>query len=135
MRKPAPKVLRDLGVDDHWRGADDKWGPCCAVVIKDETKDATLVSGAFLKDKGVIPAPSREKNRYVINFKGKYGDEEKRVGSVPDAWRWIKSQLKSDPNFKVRSIENSYTYANPKIGQRTKKGKKVRVEFFGIAAE
>lgn len=134
MSKTPPKFLRDKGVVSSWKYAEGKWEPACAVVIKDETRDAEIISGAFIKDKGVIPAKNREKNQYVVNY-GKDGNSEKRVESIPDAWKWIKNQLDRDPKFRVQKIEKAYTYAKPEIDQRTKKGRKVYVEFFGYAAE
>lgn len=134
-RKAAtPKFLEEQGVERKWRGAyDEKDGAACAVVIKDNTQDTTLISGAFIKDKGIIPVKNRETKKYVVNYNGKWGSDNHRVSSVPDAWKWIKGELKKNPDFSVNSVVNSYTYAKPKIGQKTKKGRKVRVEFFGFA--
>ena len=132
-KRSVPKVIQDQCMERRWKNATWKRS-ACAVVIKDETRDTTVVSGGFIKDKGVIPAPRREKNKYVINYPGRWGNQEKRVASVPEAWKFIKNQLKKDPKFEVSSIENSYTYAKPKVGRRTRNAKQVRVEFFGWAA-
>ena len=134
MNEPSPKILRDLGVGDKWEKAiDPNYNDACAVVIKDETRDTTVISGGFIEDKGVIPANNREKKKYVVNYESNGWTSEHRVSSVPDAWEFIKGILGKNPDAKIESIENSYTYAKPKISRRTKKAKEVRVEFFGTA--
>jgi hypothetical protein len=132
-RKP-PKLLRDRGLVDDWKGAKSKWGSACAVVIKDEKKDATIVTGKYIKDKGYIPAKNREKKQYIINYYDENGIKgEHRSENATKAWKWANSLLDDCKQCDLGNIEHGYTYAKPRVAKKTKKGRKVKVKFFGKA--
>jgi hypothetical protein len=143
VRKP-PKFLRDRGLDRKWRSANDRDGPTCMVVIKDEKNDTTVVTGRSIDDKNVVPADKREGKKYEVEYMPPdWRDDECynmcdmwstfRVDSVTEAWKKIKSMLKKDPDYQFGKIKRSYTYAKPTFKQQTKKAQKVKVEAFGVA--
>jgi hypothetical protein len=129
-----PAFLREKGVVDEWKAADDKWSPACAVVIKDEKRDATIVTGRFIADKGYLSPDEREEKRYVVNYElpGRGGMEE-RFDKIPEAWDFAKRLVDEELDAELESIEHSYTYALPEVKEKTRQGQEVKVRFFGSA--
>lgn len=130
----TPKKVEDQETKRLWEDAEGKYGDACVVVIKDETRDTTAISGAFIEDKGIVPVSEREEEQYVINYGETFMDRLwERASSIPKAWKKIKSLLEENPNMQIHSIEKSYTYARPKIGMKTKKARLVKTEWWGTS--
>jgi hypothetical protein len=131
-----PRLLRDRGLVGRWeRAVEDAGAPACAVVIKNEKRPATLVTGKFIKDKGYLPPDEREEKRYAVPY-GCEGEfeatrRERRFDNMTDAWDWARQWLAEHPEGKLDDVTYSYTYASPELGEKTRQGQEVKVVFFG----
>ena len=131
-KKQRPKFITK-NIENAWINTQDKWGNACAVVIKDKTRDANILTGQKLK-KNIVPAAKRHK-AYHTRYETKDGYITEKLASNPErVWDEVKKINEKNPGAIFETITFCSNYANPEIVQKYRKGKKVQVKFFGTAS-
>ena len=130
--KQPPKFLK-ASERIKWIDSQDKWGNACAVVIKDKTRDANILTGQTI-EKNIVPRDKRYK-AYHLRYRHKDGYIDESLASSPEmVWRGIKHIAEKNPDARIETIRFCSDYANPEIVKKYRKGKEVQIKFFGTAS-